>query len=121
MDERRREQRRRTYLGGELEFHSRCARLECLVRNLSPNGARLVFAKPATIPERFDLAIPQTGDHRNVRIVWRNATEAGVAFEDGQDEDAVISLAAMRRIRHLEEERDHLARRLAEHTGPAEH
>jgi PilZ domain len=119
MDERRREQRRRTYLGGEVDIHPLCARLACLVRNLSPDGARLVFAKPVTIPERFALVIAQTGDHRNVRIVWHSATEAGVAFEEAHTEDdAVISLAATRRIRHLEEERDLLARQLADCADP---
>lgn len=88
------------------------------MRNLSPNGAKLVFAKPVTVPERFELAVPRIGDHRNVRIVWRSATEAGVAFDAARDEDAVISFAAARRIRRLEEERDLLARQLAEQAGP---
>ncbi len=118
MDERRRERRWRTYLGGEVDFHPRCASLGCLVRNLSPNGARLVFDRPATIPDQFTLVIPHSGDHRNVRIVWRSATEAGVMFEDKLDEP-VISLSAMRRIRRLEEERDALTRQLSECPAPA--
>lgn len=118
MEERRREQRWRTYLGGEVDFHPRCARLTCLVRNLSPNGARLVFDRPATVPDQFALVIPQSGDHRNVRIVWCGATEAGVMVDESLDEP-VISLSAMRRIRRLEEQRDALTRRLAEHPAPA--
>jgi hypothetical protein len=116
--ERRREQRWRTYLGGEVDFHPRCARLDCLVRNLSSNGARLVFDRPVTMPDQFTLVIPHSCDHRNVRIVWRSATEAGVMFEESPDEP-VISLSAMRRIRRLEEERDALTRQLSERPAPS--
>ena len=118
MEERRRAQRLRTYLGGEIAFHHRCSRLECLVRNLSSNGAKLSFPRPAVIPEFFDLTIPQNLDHRHVRLIWCSEMEAGVSFEETEAEP-VISFKAARRIKHLEAERDALARRLAELTDRA--
>lgn len=113
MEERRGVQRLRTYLGGEVEFNPRCARQGCLVRNLSPNGARLIFPRSPTIPEFFNLAIAQTGDRRRARLIWRGEKEAGVAFIEAETA-AVVSLDATRRIRTLEAERDTLAKRMAE-------
>jgi len=117
MEERRKAQRLRTYLGGEVEFHPQCSRLECLVRNLSPNGAKLTFPRPAMIPDIFNLTIPQNGDHRNVRLVWRNAREVGVQFEE-MAAAPVISLETARRIRAIEVEFKALAERVADLARP---
>ncbi len=116
MEERRRAHRQRTYLGGQVEFHQRCPRLECLVRNMSQNGARLIFPRPVAIPDQFELTIQQTGDSRRARIVWRVEKEAGVAFLAAET-GPVISLEAARRIKALEAERDALALRVAQSGG----
>ncbi len=113
MEERRKAQRSRTYLGGQVEFNPRCLRLECLVRNMSPNGARLIFPRSPAIPETFDLTIHQTGDKRRARIIWRTEKEAGVSFLEDEI-GIVVSLEATRRIKTLEAERDALARRVAQ-------
>ncbi len=80
---------------------------------MSPNGARLVFPRPATIPEMFDLTIPQTDESRRARLIWRSEKEAGVAFLEAET-GTVVSLEAARRIKALEAERDALARRIAQ-------
>jgi PilZ domain len=113
MQERRNVHRGRTYLRGRVAFNNRCSTIDCLVRNLSQNGAKLVFSHPATIPGEFDLMIQQKGNSRRARIVWRQEVEAGVAFLASHAE-AVVSIETARRIRRLEEERDSLARRVAE-------
>ena len=59
MEERRKTHRDRTYLGGQIAFDDRCCIADCLVRNLSPGGAKIVFSVSATIPDEFDLAIPR--------------------------------------------------------------
>lgn len=118
MEERRRTQRLRTYLGGQIAYHPRCPRVVCLVRNLSPNGARLVFQRPVTIPEFFDLSIAQRGDHRHVKLIWRSESEAGVRFEMAEAE-TIVSAKAADRIRELEAQRDALARRLLDFAHPA--
>jgi hypothetical protein len=113
MEERRKARRLRTYLGGQVEFNPRCPSLECLVRNMSPNGARLIFPRPPAIPETFDLTIHQTGDSRRARIIWRTEKEAGVSFLENET-GIVVSLEAARRIKALEAERDVLAKRVAQ-------
>lgn len=112
MEERRQAQRLRTYLAGQINFHARCSRLECLVRNMSLNGARLIFPRPAAIPDTFNVAIPQRNEIRRARIIWRNEKEAGIEFVDAETA-TVISLEATRRIQSLEAQHDALAKRVA--------
>ena len=118
MEERRETQRLRTYLAGQINFHERCSRLECLVRNMSLNGARLIFPRPAAIPDTFNVVIPQRDEIRRARIIWRNEKEAGVAFVDTETA-TVISLEATRRIQSLEAEHNALAKRVARLDPPA--
>lgn len=82
MPERRRDLRRRSYLGGQIAFKDRFSTLNCLVRNLSDGGAKLSFAHPPLIPSEFDLKIVKKGDFRRVQIVWQADLETGVTFQD---------------------------------------
>jgi hypothetical protein len=50
MQERRQYRRGRTYLGGRLAFDAQYCAIECLVRNMSRNGAKLVFEGTALLP-----------------------------------------------------------------------
>ena len=118
MQERREEPRGRTYLGGEVAFNDRCAAIACLVRNLSQNGAKLIFAQPVTVPNEFDMTIHQQGNSRRARIVWQQGAEAGVAFL-AFSIGTVVSMETVRQIRRLEAEIDALARRVAELSVPA--
>ncbi|MGD0633428.1 MAG: PilZ domain-containing protein [Beijerinckiaceae bacterium] len=118
MQQRRREHRGRTYLGSRIAFNNRCSTIDCMVRNMSQNGAKLVFAHPVTCPDEFDLMIPQKGESRRVRIIWRQETEAGIVFL-ASNADTVISIETVRRMRVLEAERATLARRIATLSEPA--
>ncbi|MDR3462042.1 MAG: PilZ domain-containing protein [Beijerinckiaceae bacterium] len=118
MQERRKTHRGRTYLGSTIAFNNRCSTIDCMVRNMSQNGAKLVFAHPVTCPDEFDLMIPQKGDSRRVRIVWRQEMEAGVVFL-ASNVGTVVSIETARRMRALEAERASLARRVATLSEPA--
>lgn len=117
MEERRKTFRGRTYLGGQVAFDNSRSAADCLVRNLSPEGAKIVFSAPTAIPNEFELTIPRKGDSRGVRVVWRDENEAGVVFL-ANDSGFVASIEAGRKIRRLEVERDALARRVAQLSGP---
>jgi hypothetical protein len=80
MQERRSHQRNKTYLGGQVGYHRKCGAIECLVRNVSSDGARLVFSAPTLTPVEFDLTIPHKDQQERVTIVWRKGTEVGVRF-----------------------------------------
>jgi hypothetical protein len=112
MFERRKFQRGRTYLGGRIAYDKPCTTDDCLVRNLSESGAKLVFSGATMIPNEFDLTLRESGETRRVRIVWRKDLHAGVALAGSEAEPALPRETA-RRIRALESDRDALARRLA--------
>jgi hypothetical protein len=116
MQERRQYRRGRTYLGGRLAFNNQYCAIDCLVRNMSQNGAKLVFEGTVLLPGEFELNLPQKGESRRARVVWRQQSETGVSFLQAGGEE-VIPLGIARRIRRLEADRTALQARLAELTG----
>ncbi|MEA2860800.1 MAG: hypothetical protein QOC72_2839 [Methylobacteriaceae bacterium] len=116
MRERREYQRGRTYLGGRLAFNNQYCSVDCLVRNMSQNGAKLVFEGTVLLPGEFELMLPQKGESRRARVVWRQQDEAGVTFLEAGGGEGVIPLGMARRIKKLEAERAALETRVAELT-----
>jgi hypothetical protein len=112
MQDRRKTIRRRTYLGGQIAFNGQASLMDCLVRNISGDGAKLVFTQTATVPQEFDLSVHQNERTYRARVVWRRADEAGVAFLEPRPQSAPISLDLMRRLRQCEAERTILQRRV---------
>ncbi len=78
--ERRHLQRSRVLKGALIVFGQMTHSFDCLVRNLTAEGAKLTFASTLGVPEEFFLFL--SNDHRiaPVRIVWRTEREAGVSF-----------------------------------------
>lgn len=111
MSERRQSSRRRTYLGARASFEKLAASDDCLVRDLSAGGARVVLSGSTPMPNAFDLTIRDSGDTRRARVVWRNGVLLGVAYE--ATGAAPIAPEAARRIRQLEDDRHALLLRLA--------
>jgi PilZ domain len=90
MEERRTFPRSRAYIGAKIAYNNRCCTMDCLVRNMSQDGARLIFACTATIPTKFDIVIRREGRHRPARVIWREETAVGVQYLD-QRRAAVVS------------------------------
>lgn len=76
--------RTRSLLRGVIIHSNGNSRTECTVRDLSETGARMEISSAITVPEFFDLFIPLRNATHRSRIVWRNSTEIGAAFEDVQ-------------------------------------
>lgn len=112
--ERRKEIRKPSYLGGRIAFNHLYATRDCLIRNISPAGAKLVFSAPAVLPENFVLSIPSQEKAINARIAWCSETEVGVAFDAPVPVRQVASLEMARRIKRLEDEKKQLNRRIEE-------
>jgi hypothetical protein len=117
MQDRRKSHRDRTYLGGLIAFDYRGSALECLVRNLSEDGAKVVFSEAAAVPAEFDLMIHRKGESRRAHLVWRDQTQAGIQFLHTEDGGNVAAETAQR-IKKLEGERNALAWRVV-HPGGA--
>ena len=113
MKDRRRSPRLRSYLGGRIDFGWNSA-MDCLVRNLSSEGAKLAFTNTLAVGDTFDLFIPQQGRTRRVRKAWRQPEAMGVRFLDAEAGLNVVPLETARRIRSLEAENAALHHRLAQ-------
>ena len=78
--ERRRIARQKSFLRGMIYFNNRRNAVDCLVRDISPYGARLIFSDAVTTPDVLDLYIPQKEQTLRVHVIWRLGQEVGVAF-----------------------------------------
>jgi hypothetical protein len=131
MSEHRREVRQKTFLKGRIIFNKGASSMDCLVRDLSASGARLALTETTTLPEGFDLYIPQKEKTYRASLCWRRADGIGVTFVDeavpapqavtpvpvaapiSAPDDAASMLALVRRISELEAENAALRRLLA--------
>lgn len=110
MVESRRSDRIRTFLRARIVFNNQNSTIDCTVKNISPTGAKIDICNALTVPETFDLIIPQKGRTYRARISWRDADSMGVRFI--QDEAAAPSWDATEsKIERLEAEN----RRLRKH------
>jgi len=82
MQERRASARRRSYLGASVALNG-LSTIDCVVRNLTPRGARIACAQKAPLPENFTLEIPTLAWKRRARAVWIGVESTGVEFLDG--------------------------------------
>ena len=81
MNNRRVSVRHRSFLQGRIYFNNRRSSVDCLVRDISEEGAKLEFSAAITIPEVVELYIPNRDETFRVRIQRRVGEEVGVAFE----------------------------------------
>jgi hypothetical protein len=80
-DDRRELLHKRTLKAGRIVFNNRHSVIDCAVRDLSGNGARLMVASIIGIPDNFELHIGD--DRKAARVVWKSADCLGVAFGEG--------------------------------------
>ncbi|WP_333825588.1 PilZ domain-containing protein [Pinisolibacter sp.] len=78
--ERRQEPRSRTILGARAVFNERFSTMDCRVRDISANGARLRFGGPPLVPTWFELLLVERGERIRARRVWTNGNDMGVVF-----------------------------------------
>jgi PilZ domain len=78
--ERRRITRNKSFLRGMIYFNNRRNVVDCLIRDISPYGARLIFSDAVTAPDVLDLYIPQKEQTLRIHVIWRHGQEVGVAF-----------------------------------------
>jgi hypothetical protein len=86
--ERRRVIRQKSFLRGTIYFNNRINAVDCLVRDISSDGARLIFTDSVTTPDTLELHIPQKDQTLRVHVIWRHGQEAGVAFTQAAHVDA---------------------------------
>lgn len=79
-DERRGEHRRRILKGALLQFNNGFGSLECVLRDLSSDGARISMAQTTGVPTRFKLAIAGEKTPIETIVRWRTPRDMGLGF-----------------------------------------
>lgn len=80
MAERRRSVRKKSFLRGCVYFNKRRSAIDCLIRDISDQGARIIFSGAVNVPDVVDLYIPQKEQTIRARVQWRRGDEVGLAF-----------------------------------------
>jgi hypothetical protein len=118
MDNRRSHPRVRSFLQGRIYFNKRNSSLDCLVRDLSEDGARLKVSSSVALPEVVELHLPNKNETHQATVQWRTGDEIGVAFDVARESPSIASDAPATdlatRVRHLESEVALLHRRFNE-------
>jgi hypothetical protein len=107
MPEARRSERVRTLLGAEIIFNNRRSTISCVIKNISSTGAKLALADARTVPNEFELYIPQKGRSYRARLVRYDSEGIGVEFHP-----ADVDKSSEARLRELETENAQLKARI---------
>ena len=103
--DRRRIARQKSFLRGMIYFNNRRSVADCLIRDISPYGARLIFSDSVTTPDVLELYIPQKEQTLRVHAIWRHGQEVGVAFAQAAQMDPVAESGDLaERVARLEME-----------------
>jgi PilZ domain len=78
--DRRDNPRMRCLLQGRLEFNSRSMTLNCAIRNLTDQGARLIFGAAVALPREFELVVESQNRRLKAQLIWSTGLESGVMF-----------------------------------------
>src|SRR5436190_11234174 len=80
MNNRRTSTRQKSFLHGRIYYNNRNSCVDCLIRDISDEGAKLRFSEGIVVPEAFELYIPKRDQCCRAEIRWRRGDEVGVAF-----------------------------------------
>jgi len=120
MSERRRSSRQKAFLKGRIFFNNRCSSIDCLIRDISEQGAKLIFSSTVATPDIVELHVPSRDEWYRARIEWRTGEEVGVSFEGAEVASPTLAPAAaapadwLSRIHRLEREVAALQRKVSE-------
>jgi len=106
LDDPRVGQRVRTFLKGVLYYDRRSVSIDCIIRDMSDNGARISFPTPVTIPDHVEIDIPQKQRTLFARVQRRDQYEIDVSFDDQRSSEARRASDAdlARRVERIEDE-----------------
>lgn len=107
MSERRSSRRAKSFLRGIVYVSRKQGGLACLIRDLSDKGARILFSDTVTLPDTFDLYIPQRDQTWRAKVRWRHGDEIGLAFvlpEQHAGEGTLSETEVVQRVAMLEAE-----------------
>ena len=80
--------RARSLLGGQILLDNRLSSVDCVVRNVSPTGARIQMSNAHVAPLEFDIFVPKRNHTYRARTVWRDGDLMGVQFQNLESRNA---------------------------------
>ena len=83
MAERRRSVRKKSFLRGCVYFNKRRSAIDCLIRDISDQGARIIFSGTTNFPDVVELYISHKEQTVRAHVQWRRGDEVGLAFPEG--------------------------------------
>ena len=102
-------------LGGSCLFPPHRSSVDCLVRDVSETGAKLVFGEAVAIPDVVELYLSNKDEVRRAKVQWRKGHEMGVDFNDLADAGSTAASGDLdRRVLKLERECASLKRMVSE-------
>ena len=116
MGEPRKSQRARTMLGAQIIFNNRSSTVDCQIRNMSEDGAKIIVHDHLSIPQHFEFHVPQKGRSFRAKVIWRKDNEAGLEFlQDNTVQAGTTSATNLyERLKELETENASLRRRVVD-------
>jgi hypothetical protein len=102
MPERRITSRQKSFLQGRIFYNHRRSSVDCLVRDVSDTGAKLVFGGTVNIPDVVELYHSNTDEVRRAKVQWRKGNEMGVDFNDDPADAGTASGDLIGRVIKLE-------------------
>jgi len=79
-DNKRRSPRLRTLKGAKILYRNGWGIVDCVIRDMSETGARLVCKDTAAVPGEFSLLFINEDMVRDARVVWRREDLLGITF-----------------------------------------
>jgi hypothetical protein len=117
MQDRRQNVRDKVIYGGVAGIGDDGVTRDCVVRNISENGASLEFVNVVKLPkEQMSLTIARKGRSFLARIIWWRDNFVGVAFSSEPPSELPVSDLA-ERLRKSEKKKRQLQRRIKELIG----
>ena len=117
MLDRRQSARDKVIYGGVAEIGESGAKTDCVVRNISENGAHIEFGNVIKLPrEQMSLTIARKGRSFLARIIWWRDNFVGVAFKAEPPYEFPAS-DLEERLRKSEQKKRQLQRRIKELIG----
>jgi hypothetical protein len=105
MSERRRNRRLKSFLRGFINLDKQRGAIPCMVRDLSDDGARIIFSETIATPDVVTLYIPQKDRTVRARVQWRRGDEIGLTFPAaGRAADVPDASDLAQRVAQLETE-----------------
>ena len=113
MQDRRESLRDKVMYGGVAEIDNRGTTRECIVRNISDNGANIEFGHDFLLPkEQLSLRIARKGRSFLAKVIWWRDNFVGVAFRAESPAPPVSDLEE--RLRKSEIKKRQLQRKIDE-------